>query len=61
LPQESLDKFASRDFSLPVVKKLLSATASVAIDTYAYDKTDNELLGIGIMTQHEKTCHESLN
>lgn len=54
LLQEALNAFAAGDSSQPVVKKLLLATA-LAGDRYgsAYDKTDNELLGIGIIKEDE--------
>jgi hypothetical protein len=63
LLQESLEAFAAGDFSHPVVMKLLSATA-FAGDRYgaAYDRTDNELLGIGSITEVEleRLVNESL-
>jgi hypothetical protein len=52
LLQQGLDAFAAKDFSFPSILKLLSGTAGAG-DRYgsAYDETDNELLGIDIITQ----------
>lgn len=51
LLKESLEQIGAGDLSMPVILKLLKATA-LAGDTYggAYDVTDNELLGIKELT-----------
>ncbi|KAH8703841.1 hypothetical protein BGW36DRAFT_370086 [Talaromyces proteolyticus] len=51
---ESLEQFGVGDHSMPVIMKLLKATA-LAGDTYggAYDVTDNKLLGIKELTAEE--------
>lgn len=54
LLQESLEAFASRDYSMPVIIKLLSATAFGG-EQYgsAYDETDNEILDIAMVSESE--------
>lgn len=64
LLQQSLEAYAAGDSGFPSLIKLLSGTA-LAGDRYgaAYDRTENELLGIDQMTQKElkKLVTERLN
>lgn len=64
LLQESLEAFASGDVGMPVIMKLLKATAFGG-EQYgaAYDVTDNEILGIATVTESElkKLVAERLN
>lgn len=52
--QESLEEFASGDVGMPVIIKLLKATAFGG-EQYgsAYDETDNEILDIATVTESE--------
>ncbi|KFX93508.1 hypothetical protein V490_04806 [Pseudogymnoascus sp. VKM F-3557] len=64
LVQQSLEAFATGDASFPTLLKLISGTV-LAGDRYgaAYDMTDNDLLGINLMTREElkKLVTERLN